>query len=121
MLIRKMIISYPNSDIELTLGDKEVKLSQLERDTTIRLKRLEEELSKSGDFLVEVIDINHSINVKNRYVKIEKKPYDDASGISLWGLGSNDGYYDWGSGKWGEHSDAFPTEETMFIKQNKNI
>lgn len=73
MLIKRVVSRYPESDVELEVGDKTIRTSDLERDTTIRLKRLEEELAKSGTFIVEVIDLSNTVHVENRYVAVQKR------------------------------------------------
>lgn len=121
MVIKKIISRFPENDVELELGDREIRTSAFEFDTELRLKRLEEELSKSGDIVRVVKDPKHTLIVDRRDLDITTSEYDGGSGVSIFGLGSADGFFDWGSGKWGTHDDAFLDEVTGSISQGRNI
>lgn len=84
--------------MHITVGDTEVRVGDLERDATIRLKRLEEELAKSSTFIVEVFDIYNNVNAKNRYLTLEKRDL-ATSDVGIWGVS------DWnasGGKEWGD-------------------
>ena len=66
-----------------------------------------------GDTIAFFELFTDQINLKDRGLRVQKQAYDTTSGISLWGFGSADGYYDWGSGKWGTREDAFLDKEII--------
>jgi hypothetical protein len=121
MVIKKIISRFPESDVEIDLGDKEIRIASFEYDASLRLKRLEEEQSRTGDFIVAVKTPKHTLLVDRRDLDVAQQDYDTSSGYSIWGLGTADGFFDWGSGKWGTHSDAFLDEVEHTISQGSNI
>lgn len=121
MVIKTMLTRFPENDVELSLGDKEVRIAGMDFDNSKRLKRIEEELAKGSTFVTESKDIPHTLTSARRDLKINQQDYDQAAGYSIWGLGTDDGFFDWGSGKWGTHDDAFEAEEEHTINQTNNI
>ena len=121
MVIKTMITRFPENDVELFLGDKEVKIASIDFDNSKRLKRIEEELSKGSTFITESKDIPHTLTSNRRDLRVNQQDYDQAGGYSIWGLGTADGFFDWGSGKWGTHDDAFEAEEEHTINQTNKI
>ncbi|MHA1737930.1 MAG: hypothetical protein ACTSWD_05035 [Candidatus Heimdallarchaeota archaeon] len=116
---------WPSAFEEIEVGDSQRKLADWQQGTEERLKRIEEQFVRNQDLLTELKDFNNneSTNFKKqvpRYRKVLKQIYDGTSGISMWGFGDSDGYYDWGSGKWGTMADAFDPEEDHFIQQHED-
>jgi len=70
MLVKRITLNYPNRDVEVDLGDMEWRIARFENDAATRLKRLEEEMAKTGDIVNETNDLPHTISVKKRYMKI---------------------------------------------------
>jgi len=60
MTVKKKKSRFPENDVELELGDREFRVASNEYDTAYRLKRLEEEQSKAGTFVVQIIDSTHT-------------------------------------------------------------
>lgn len=121
MVIKTAIHRFPESDILLSLGDKEVRIAGIDFDNSKRLKRIEEELAKGSTFVTESKDLVHTLSANRRDIRVNQQDYDQAAGYSIWGLGTADGFFDWGSGKWGTHDDAFEAEEEHTINQTNNI
>lgn len=114
MLVKRINMRYPTSDVIVEIGDKEARIGDIERDVTLRLKRLEEELAKAGTFIVEVIDINNTFNIKKRYMITEKRTADGTT--LIWGSTSQG---TWGSYNWG--TEAFGSWSRVFVIQENNI
>ena len=110
MLVKRVNLRYPTSDVVVEIGDKEARVGDLERDVTIRLKRLEEELAKAGTFIVEVIDINNSINASKIFLITEKRALDGTT--LVYGSASQG---TWGTNKWG--ANAFGDWNRVFVSQ----
>lgn len=121
MVIKSMISRFPENDVELLLGDKEVKIASMDFDNSKRLKRIEEELAKGSTFVTESKDLPHTITSSRRDIRVNQQDYDQGAGYSIWGLGDDDGFFDWGSGKWGTHDDAFEAEEEHTINQTNDV
>lgn len=121
MVIKKIVTRWPEGDVELEVGDEEIKTTSFEWDSTIRLRRLEEELSRTGDIVRVVKSPNHTLIVDRRDLDVSSQDYDTVAGYSILGLGSSDGYFDLGSGKMGTHDDAFEDEVNHTINQGNNI
>ncbi len=121
MVIKTAIHRFPESDIQLSLGDKEVRIASIDFDNSKRLKRIEEEQAKGSTFVTESKDLPHIINSSRRDIRVNQQDYTVGIGYSIWGLGTADGFFDWGSGKWGTHSDAFDAEVEHTINQTNNV
>ena len=101
----------------VSVGDEALRIADWQFGIEDRIRRLEEGIYKNQDILMELRTFENSITVQPRYRKNFTTAYDSGSGISIWGLGSGDGFFDWGSGKWGEDSIAFPIDVDQFIQQ----
>lgn len=121
MVIKKIISRFPESDVEIELGDKEIRVASFEYDSSLRMKRLEEEQSKSGTFVVKLKKPVHNLIVDRLDLEVNQQDYDTGAGYSIWGLGLVDGFFDWGSGLWGTHADAFLAEVEHTVSQGNNI
>lgn len=136
VLIRKVRSQYPKNEVELEVGDKEARISGFEYDTTMRIKRLEEEKAKSGTFIVQVIDENHTIQTSRRYLKTQKRSITGQTGIygnSIFGIYGTSKYgssattsFILGSSKAGVLGTSTLGEvasewQTNFIQQGNNI
>jgi hypothetical protein len=121
MVIKTMISRFPENDVELLLGDKEVKIASIDFDNSKRLKRIEEEMAKGSTFITESKDLVHVLNLSRRDIRVNSQDYNQGAGYSIWGLGTANGFFDWGSGKWGTHDDAFEAEVEHTINQTNNI
>lgn len=120
-VITKQTLKYPGSSQEIIVGDETLRLADWQFNVEDRLKRLEEQNLKNQDLLQEILTFLLTVEVEPRYRKVLKQEYDNASGVSILGLGSADGYFDLGSGKMGTRTDAFLDEEDHFIEQFNNI
>ncbi len=80
MVIKTMITRFPENDVELFLGDKEVKIASIDFDNSKRLKRIEEELSKGSTFITESKDIPHTLNSNRRDLRVNQQDYDQGAG-----------------------------------------
>lgn len=121
MVIKKIISRFPESDVEIDLGDKEIRVASFEYDSSLRLKRLEEEQSKAGTFVVQVKKPKHTLIVDRLDIDVIEQDYDVASGVLVLGLGSADGYFDLGTGVLGTKDDAFLDDVQHTISQGNNI
>jgi hypothetical protein len=121
LVITKIVEKFPQSDIDITLGDEVIRVASIEYDNSRRLKRLEEEMSRLSEIIRVVKSPKHTLLIDRRDLKVSKTAYDSGSGISIWGLGTDDGYFDWGSGKWGTDADAFLDEVLVKVTQGNNI
>ena len=110
VVIKKTITLFPDNFVELELGDKEVRIASIDFDNSKRLKRLEEEESKTGTIITANKGLKHTDVVKRRDLRVNEQDYDSGSGVSIWGAGSAEGFFDWGSGLWGTDDDAFLAE-----------
>lgn len=120
-VVTQEILKYPGNNRELVVGDEPIKLADWQEDVEARIKRIEEQLSlKNQDLLSELRSFLQDIPFTARYRKIFKNEYDSGSGVSIWGLGSGDGYYNWNAGKWGTFEDGFLDDADHFIQQKSN-
>lgn len=117
MIIKKMRTSFPENDIEIELGDREFRVASYEYDTTLRIKRLEEEQAKAGTFVTEIIDPTHDINVKVRYVENQTQDIRDVGNEFSFVLGHPDGGV-LGTNQLGDRRQA---AVTVFVQQSSNI
>ena len=92
MVIKTMISRFPENDVELSLGDKEVRIASIEFDNSKRLKRIEEELSKGSTFVIESKDLVHTFNSKRRDLRVSSGTYDISKNALILGLGPAEGY-----------------------------
>lgn len=121
MVIKKIISRFPESDVELELGDKEIRIASFEYDASLRTKRLEEEQSKSGDIIVQVKKPKHTLIVDRRDLDIVQKDYDSGSNSLIVGLGTAEGFPAVGTGVVGSPDDAFLAEVEHTVSQGNNI
>ncbi len=114
MIIKKMRTKFPENDIEIELGDREFRVASYEYDTTLRIKRLEEEAAKTGTFVTEIIDPKHSIQVRIRDVQQSQRTI--ISGVLYWDSTIQG---DWDAENWGlSTEDAFVND---YVRQHLNI
>ncbi len=121
MVIKRIVSRFPESDVELELGDKEIRLASFEYDSSLRIKRLEEEQSKSGTFVVQVKKPKHTLIVDRRDLDVAEQDYDATSEVIILGVGSTEGFFDIGTGKLGSHDDAFLAEAEHTVSQGNNV
>lgn len=121
LVIKKLTRFYPASDVDLELGDKEIRISSFEWDNSLRLKRLEEEFSRAGDIVRVVKDPKHTLIVDRRDLRVSTQQYDQAAAFSILGLGSDAGYFDLGAGKMGTRDDAFEPIVEDAVTQGNGI
>lgn len=76
LLINKVTMVYPYKFDTIIVSDKKLRVSSWGVQTMDRIRRLEEELGKSQDILVQIIDFSRSTKYKRRYMKLQKKTYD---------------------------------------------
>lgn len=105
LLVNKVTMVYPYKFDSLVVGDKKLRVAPWGSKTMDRIRRLEEELGKSQDILVQIIDFSRSTKYKRRYMKLQKKTYpDSATDLMIWGSAS---FGIWGTNKWGDTVSAF--------------
>lgn len=119
-VVTKIVKRYPGDFQEVTVGDEGIRLSDWSFSVEERLKRLEERNLSNEDLLTELRDFVLTNFPETRYFRAFKEDYDSGSGNSIWNLGSGDGYFDWGAGKWGTDAVSFPTAADHFIMQYLN-
>ena len=73
LVINKIVKKFPHKWDELHCGDKEYAISEYNKLTMDRIKRLEEEFSKNDDLLIQVIDLSRTFKPRRRYNKIQKR------------------------------------------------
>ena len=109
--------TWPGGSQEVIVGDESIKISDWQVNVEERLKRIETQNIVNQDLLAELRDFFFNVTNQPRYVYLFTKDYNAASGVSIWGFGSGDGYFDWGAGKWGDHDTAFDAAVDHFIQQ----
>lgn len=114
MVIKKKKSRWPQNDVELELGDREFRVASNEYDTANRLKRLEEEQSKAGTFEVEVVDFDHTIQVKVRDFSQSSRTIQ--SGVLYWDSVVQG---NWDEQNWGDGTEDSFVEQS--IQQYLNI
>ncbi len=119
-VITKIVKRYPGDFQEVTVGDESIRLADWQFNVEDRLKRLEERNLSNQDLLTELRDFILTTLPQSRYLRMFSEDYDSGSGNSIWGLGTADGYFDWGSGKWGTNAVSFPTVADHFVQQYQN-
>lgn len=104
-LIKKVKIHRPYRYDEVEVGDELLKTSDFGVDVEKRIKRLEEDLGKSQDLLVHVIDFNREIRFERRHFELYGRTIE--TGVLYW---DSDIQGDWGTAStgynWGTTTDA---------------
>lgn len=124
MVITHQKIKYPGDIQEITVGDSPLKLQNWNAQTEDRIKRLEEELIRNQDLVVELIQVNNqeiANNVKThhpRYRTVSTQAYTTGDNTMIW---NNVDHGIWNTDNWatGANPDGFEAEATYFI-QNFN-
>lgn len=119
-VITRIMKRFPAPLQEVVVGDESVKLQDWQVNVEERLRRIEEQGLVNESLLAELRDFFFTISPVNRFVKVLSQTYNSGSGISMYGFGTSDGYHNWGSGKWGEHSNAFNAQTTHYVAQYLN-
>ena len=70
--INKIVKSFPHKYDVISVGNQEYAISEYNRLTLDKIKRLEEELSKNDDILIQVLDLNRTFKPRRRYFKLNK-------------------------------------------------
>ena len=73
VVITRIKKSYPHNGDELSVGSKEWKIAEWGKFTIERIKRLEEEIQQQSDFLVQINNFSHTVEVSRRYCKAVTK------------------------------------------------
>jgi len=73
LVVNKVVKKYPYNGDEISLGDKEWRLSDWGQMTLDRIKRLEEENQKNIDFLITVKSFSKAIDAHIRYLEVDKR------------------------------------------------
>ncbi len=114
MIIKKMRTRFPENDIEIELGDREFRVASYEYDTTLRIKRLEEEAAKAGTFITEIIDPKHNLQVRMRDVQQSQRTI--ISGVLYWDSTIQG---EWDAENWGlSAEDSFVND---YVRQHLTI
>ena len=74
MAINKIVKSWPYSGDEVNLGDKEFRLADWGNFTLERIRRLEEELQKNEELLVQLNQFPHTVTLYRRYTIARTTP-----------------------------------------------
>jgi hypothetical protein len=72
LTINKIVKSFPHKYDIISVGNKEFAVSEYNRLTLDRIKRLEEELSKNDDILIQIVDYSRTFTPRRRYFKLVK-------------------------------------------------
>ena len=73
LVIIRHIKSFPHKFDVLECGDKEYHIAEYNRLTLDRLKRIEEELAKNQDLIIQILDFDRVVKPKRRYFKISDR------------------------------------------------
>jgi len=76
VMITKIRIGWPHKADVLEVGDRIWKTSDWQNNTLDRVRRLEEELGKNQEILVQVFPLDRSINFVRRYFKMQQNGTD---------------------------------------------
>lgn len=98
LVVNKLKSSYPSRDIEVGLGDRTWEVGMFEEDVVKRLKRLEEEMMQSSDFLIHIRQFDHSgtpLQQIRKSVEIQTRAINDSW---IWGHPNTI----WGTTEWGD-------------------
>jgi hypothetical protein len=109
LVINKIVKSFPHKYDIISVGNKEYAMAEYNRFTLDRIKRLEEELSKNDDILIQIFDQARTFTPKRRYMKLQKQSI--AGDTLIW---NNSTYGIWNSYKWGG------TAQVSFILGNSS-
>ena len=117
-VISKIVFKYPASYDEISIGDKEWRLSDWQGDVMVQLKRLQEEQFQNQGIVVELVDVdtsqNNSVEVQPRYFKAETET---VSGVNVFIL-SHTSYGVLGTNELGNAGIADPVKASLFQYQN---
>ena len=97
LIINSIKKSFPHKHDEVICGNRDYKMSEYNRFTLDRIKRLEEELSKNDDILIQILDFTRDFKPRRRYMKLELK---SIAGDSL--IWNHPVFGIWNSYKWGD-------------------
>ena len=101
LTINKIVKTFPHKFDVIHVGNKEYAMAEYNRFTLDRIKRLEEELSKNDDILIQIFDQSRSFKPRRRYFQVQKQSV--AGDTLIWG---NNTYGIWNSFKWGNTAQA---------------
>lgn len=76
-IVTKITMRYPYNGDEVEIGDKELRLEDWTVDIANNLKKIQEELTKNQDILVQVIDLGMEIDFRRKSLKIERRTIND--------------------------------------------
>lgn len=71
-LVSKVEVVYPYRGDMLYVGDEELREQDWGMNAAIRIRRLEEEIGKNQDRLIQIFDYSHDITLQRRYIKLQK-------------------------------------------------
>lgn len=83
LVINKIVKKFPHKYDIIHVGNKEYKMAEYNRFTLDRIKRLEEELSKNDDILIQIIDVSRTFKPRRRYLKLQKEVIADTNSL-IW-------------------------------------
>lgn len=133
LVVFKRKIKYPGNIEELTVGDAQLRLEDWQMQTEERIKRLEEELLRNQDLIVELINIENNDNTINnarkqypRYKRLYTQDYTTADNTLIW---DNPTKGIWDTDNWATDAnpDGFDDEVLYFVQsfnrgtQNKYV
>ncbi len=114
LLISKIKKVYPYTTDEVTVGDEAWKTAEWFNNVNKRIRKLEEELGKNQDLLLQIIDVERTIAYDRRYIKLQK---DDLTGniVLIW---NSVPFGQWNSFKWGPGAARVTTIEAIVQGNN---
>ena len=110
MVINRITKSYPYNGDDLQLGDKEWRLAEWGKFTLERIRRLEEEIDKDTDLLIQVKSFTHTVSHLRRYLEAQTRQIEGGNDILIYNQVT---FGFWNTYKWGTDADAFTDAETI--------
>jgi len=124
-VITKLITKFPSPFQEVTAGDKPLRLDDKRAESEERLRRLEENLIRNQDLVVELVNINNESqnNAKKfepRYRKVSTQDYTTTDNTLIW---DNPTHGIWDTDNWATDAnpDGFDDEVLFFMQQRENV
>ena len=114
LLISKIKKSYPYAPDEVTVGDEAWKTAEWGNNINKRIRKVEEELGKNQDLLLQIVDVERTIAYERRYTELQKN---DLTGntVLIW---DSEPFGQWDSFQWG--GTAARATTTVALNQGLN-
>jgi hypothetical protein len=120
LTINKIVKTFPHKHDIIHVGNKEYAIAEYNRLTLDRIKRLEEELSKNDDILIQLVDLDRTIKPRRRYFKLQKEIIADPLSL-VWDHVTQGQWNDGGANleEWG--GNAFGSTSVVKILQGNMV